>query len=104
MLARLPTNVIDFTSPEFIADPYPAYARLRQDLPVCWDERLGSWVISRYDDVHLMLRDKRWSSNQLDDLMNRLPQAEQADALPLREILTNRLVLCTTPRTIASAA
>ena len=97
MSPRLPISVVDFTSPEFIADPYPAYARLREELPVCFDEKLGSWVITRYDDVHLLLRDKRWSSDQLNDLMGRLPTAEQPDALPLREILTGRLVLCDNP-------
>jgi cytochrome P450 len=97
MAVRSPTNFVDFTSPEFIADPYPAYARLRRDRPICWDEKLGSWVITRYDDVHLLLRDKRWSSNQLDELMGRLPVGEQAEASPLREILTGRLVLSDNP-------
>jgi cytochrome P450 len=94
---RSPTNVVDFTSPDFIADPYPSYARLRQERPVCWDEKLGSWVITRYDDVHLLLRDKRWASSQLDELMARLPASDQPDAAPLREILTGRLVLTDNP-------
>lgn len=97
MPTRSPTNPVDFTSPEFIADPYPHYARLRRDFPVCWDERLGYWIVSRYEDVHPLLRDKRWSSNQLDELMGRLAPAEQAEAGPLREILTNRMVLCDNP-------
>ncbi len=97
MSARFPKNVIHFISPEFIADPYPAYARLRNDLPVCWDDKLGYWVITRYEDIHPLLRDKRWSSNQIDEMMGRLSASEQADASPLREILTNRLVLSDNP-------
>src|SRR6185295_12192110 len=97
MLTRSPTNFVDFTSPDFIADPYSAYARLREMRPVSWDEKLDSWVITRYDDVHLVLRDKRWSSDQLNEVMARLPPAEQAEAAPLREILTNRLVFTDNP-------
>lgn len=97
MASDRPLNVIDLTSPEFIADPYPAYARLRAELPVCWDERLKYWVVTRYEDLYALLRDRRMSSDQLADLMGRLTADEQAAAAPLREILTNRLVLSDNP-------
>lgn len=32
-------------------DPFPAYARLRAEEPVMFDERIGYWVVTRYDDV-----------------------------------------------------
>ena len=32
-------------------DPFPSYARLRADEPVMYDERVGYWVVSRYDDI-----------------------------------------------------
>ncbi len=44
--------------PEFHADPYPAYRRLRELDPV-HQTPLGLWVLTRYDDVHLALRDAR---------------------------------------------
>jgi cytochrome P450 len=97
MSARLPLCDVNFTAPEFLADPYPAYARLRDERPVCWDEKFGHWVVSRYEDVHFLLRDKRWSSNQLDELMGRLSADDQSAAGPLRDILTNRLVLTDNP-------
>jgi pimeloyl-[acyl-carrier protein] synthase len=97
MAERRPVNTADLISPRFIADPYSAYAALRTKLPVCWDEKQQFWVISRYEDIHPLLRDKRWSSDQLDDLMRRLPGPEQTDAAALREILTGRLVLCDSP-------
>jgi len=34
-----------------IADPYPIYARLREQSPVIFDESFGGWLISRYEDV-----------------------------------------------------
>jgi pimeloyl-[acyl-carrier protein] synthase len=44
--------------PEFIADPYPTYHRLRAEDPV-HRSPLGFWVLTRYDDVVAALRDPR---------------------------------------------
>jgi cytochrome P450 family 142 subfamily A polypeptide 1 len=42
-------NVLD---PGFYAeDPYPAYAWLRDNDPVAWDDINKTWLISRYEDV-----------------------------------------------------
>jgi cytochrome P450 len=38
-------------------DPFPAYARLRAEEPVMYDERVGYWVVSRYDDVKAVFED-----------------------------------------------
>lgn len=47
---------LDIQSPEFIANPYPAYAKLRQQVPVY---RLGpgTWLITRYQDVEDLLKE-----------------------------------------------
>lgn len=45
--------------PEFHADPYPAYHRLRELDPV-HQTPLGLWVLTRYDDVLMALRDARF--------------------------------------------
>ena len=37
--------------PEVLANPYPLYARLRQEDPVHWDPFLHAWVVTRYTDV-----------------------------------------------------
>ena len=41
-------------------DPFPAYAALRREEPVMFDERVGYWVVSRYDDVREVFSD--WES------------------------------------------
>jgi cytochrome P450 len=45
--------------PEFHADPYPAYHRLRELDPV-HRTPAGFWVLTRYDDVLMVLRDARF--------------------------------------------
>jgi cytochrome P450 len=46
-------------SPEFVANPYPAYEVLRREAPVFLHEPTDQWVISRHADVDALLRDRR---------------------------------------------
>ncbi|MFA1542408.1 cytochrome P450 [Actinomadura monticuli] len=52
-------------SPQFVADPYPAFAWLRRERPVFFHEATGQWVISRYEDVDALLRDRRLGRSYL---------------------------------------
>ncbi|MBC6467982.1 cytochrome P450 [Actinomadura alba] len=45
-------------SPEFVADPYPVFAALREENPVFYHEPTRQWVISRYEDVSSLLRSR----------------------------------------------
>ena len=83
MSAAVPVSPFDLTSPEFIADPYPAYRHLREQMPVCRDERTGFLLVTRYADVYPLLRDKRLSSDQVSAFMGRLPAEQQAALAPL---------------------
>lgn len=47
------------SSSHFLADPYPTYKRLRQDTPIFYYEPWDKWVVTRYEDVNALLRDKR---------------------------------------------
>jgi cytochrome P450 len=55
-------------TPEWLADPYPSYRELRERDPVHWSETLAHWVLTRYDDVCIVLKDERFSA------ANRPPQ------------------------------
>ncbi|WP_055713560.1 cytochrome P450 [Streptomyces torulosus] len=44
-------------SAEMIADPYPAYRRLREHAPVYWHQQLGAWLLTRFTDCQAVLRD-----------------------------------------------
>ncbi|HEV3309360.1 MAG TPA: cytochrome P450 [Chloroflexota bacterium] len=46
-------------NPAFIADPYPAYERLRDRGRVHWYEPSRQWLIPHYEDVNRLLRDRR---------------------------------------------
>lgn len=39
------------SDPAVRADPYPQFARLREEDPVHWSPSLKSWILTRYDDV-----------------------------------------------------
>ena len=46
--------------PQFVSNPYPLYAKLRESDPVRRDPLAPVWVITRYDDTFSMLRDPRF--------------------------------------------
>lgn len=50
---------LDFYDPAFIDDPYPALGRLREATPIFYNPRTGQWMLTRFDDVHETLRDRR---------------------------------------------
>jgi cytochrome P450 len=52
-----PDPILALARPEVLADPYPAYAWLREHTPVLWYEPLGSWILTRYADCVEVLRD-----------------------------------------------
>jgi cytochrome P450 PksS len=63
---RAAVKPTDLSSPRFKADPYPFYAQLRKETPVhraklaFW---LTAWLVTRYDDVLLVLKDERFSKD-----------------------------------------
>jgi cytochrome P450 len=46
---------------EFHRDPYPTYHSLRQQEPIVWSH-LGVWVLTRYEEVKIVLSDPRFGS------------------------------------------
>lgn len=54
-------KVEDLARPTFKANPYPLYARLRAEAPVCPTVllRQPTWLVTRYRDVFAVLKDER---------------------------------------------
>jgi cytochrome P450 len=53
------SQTFDPWSPEFVAYPYDAYEALRAGPPVTFFEPTDQWLVSRYEDVNALLRDRR---------------------------------------------
>ena len=65
--------------PATLADPYPVYARLRDEDPCHWSPRLKGWVLTRYDDVRRACHDReRYSSDRLRPFFGAMPADEAA--------------------------
>lgn len=43
----------------FITNPYPVLNELREATPIFWNEKTGQWMITRFEDVAALLRDRR---------------------------------------------
>src|SRR6266852_5891019 len=61
-------ELFDPLLPEFHADPYPFYHRLRSTAPV-YQSPMGFWVLTRYDDCVLALRDQRFGRDGFEQLL-----------------------------------
>ncbi|MEV6443936.1 cytochrome P450 [Amycolatopsis sp. NPDC051716] len=80
------TLTIDLADPEYRFNPWPVYRRLRDEAPVhlvrdgTWDGE-DFYVLSRYDDVSMALREKNRFSSQIrrDDMLN-FPMLVNRDA------------------------
>ena len=63
-----PLDAARLASPAFKANPYPVYARLRAEDPVCriaMPDRRSAWLVTRYDDVTAVLKDERFIKDKL---------------------------------------
>jgi cytochrome P450 len=81
--------------PVVLADPYPLYARLREEAPVHWDPFLHCWVVTRYADVHQVLHS--FSAD-------RTPSPEQLRLLgigniePIAQVMAKQMLFLDPPR------
>jgi pimeloyl-[acyl-carrier protein] synthase len=81
-----------------LADPYPLFQRLREEDPVHWSERLGSWIVTRYHDVYALLNDPRLASDRVSAYMSALPEPQRTSLRPLGEHVSNWLGFTDPPK------
>jgi cytochrome P450 len=76
-------STFDPWSAAFVAHPYEAYRRLREQDPVSWFEPSGQFLVSRHEDVNALLRDRRLGRTYLHvathEEMGRTPPPAQDD-------------------------
>jgi cytochrome P450 len=67
-------------SPELRDDPYPIYARLREECPVARSEAAGGfWFFTRYEDIRFILTNPKIFSNRANVVPRPLPAASGPD-------------------------
>ena len=49
--------------PPFRDNPFPAYARAREEQPVFYSQDIGMWIVTRYDDIARILKNPRGFSS-----------------------------------------
>jgi len=86
------TSLLDV---DVLANPYPLYARLRDEQPVYWDPYLHAWVVTRYADVAAVLLKCR---------ADRTPTPERLAALgmqnlsPVAELMVRQMLFLDNPQ------
>ncbi|MGV9280080.1 cytochrome P450 [Streptomyces sp. NPDC003730] len=51
-------QIPDILSAEFAANPYPVYRMMRESAPLVRHEATQSWIVSRYEDVERVFKDR----------------------------------------------
>ena len=87
----------DLLDPEVNQDPYPFFARLREDDPVHYSEAHHGWLVTRYDDAVAALGDPRLSSDRVRPLLAKLPEERRQTAGPVMELISEWLVVTDPP-------
>jgi len=80
------TPRVDLFDPDFKANPYPAYARLRSEAPVhrvTLPDGRGVWLVTRYEDVSAVLKDERF----VKDWRNAMTPEQLAQIPPIPEVM-----------------
>lgn len=87
-------SLFQLLDPAVHADPYPLYARLREQAPVHWDPFMHTWVVSRYAEVLTVLQSFK---------ADRTPTAAQLEAIgmpvmrPIAEMMTKQMLFMDAP-------
>ncbi len=86
---RLDAEQLNLLDPRARANPYPLYDKLRAEDPVHWNDELGGWLLTRYDDVMTALHDQRLSpGGGIAGMFSRLNEEDRAETLPLQRHLS----------------
>lgn len=90
-----PLSLCHLLDPDVLADPYPLYARLRQESPVLWDRFLHSWVVTRYDDVAEVLARFRAECTPTPERLTELGMQRLA---PVAQIMVKQMLFMDPPQ------
>jgi cytochrome P450 len=88
----------DPLSPEMLQDPYPAYARMLEEMPVHWHPGMRSWVVVRHADCVRVLRDydtyardPRRNGEKIPEFRQNVQMMDPPEQTPLRRLLVSAM-------------
>jgi cytochrome P450 len=73
--------------PEYVANPYPLYHRLRSETPFYWDFVLCGWFLTRYTDVRSALADLRLTTKNFPFDASQFPPTLQNRLAPFVSVM-----------------
>lgn len=88
------TVAYDLLSSEHFAAPYETYALMRENDPLYWHDQMGMRFATRYQDVHAIPRDRRFSAARLDSI---LPSGNDEKTQAVRRFFTDWLTFSDPP-------
>jgi cytochrome P450 len=88
------TAAYDLLSPAHFAAPYETFALMRENDPLYWHEQTGLWFVTRYQDVHDVIRDRRFSSNRVNSFM---PPGADEQKQAIRRFFTDWMLFTDPP-------
>jgi cytochrome P450 len=89
--------VDDLLGPEITRDPYPYFARLREQSPVHYSEAHRAWLVTRYDDNVTAFADPALSSDRVRPLLAKMSPEKRAAAGPVFEMMADWMVVSDPP-------
>ncbi|ATB32491.1 cytochrome P450 [Melittangium boletus] len=81
------TSNYDLFAPSVLEDPTELLTRLRAENPVYYSPQLQGYVLTRYDDIVMVLKDPDMGSAMLTGWIDQMPQEAQEQLQPLRASL-----------------
>jgi cytochrome P450 len=92
-----------------VAQPYPAYARLREEAPLYYNEKYDFWALSRHSDVEKALANWQTFSNSRSDILELVqsefdmpPGVMMFEDPPMHTMLRGLMSRVFTPRRMAA--
>jgi cytochrome P450 len=83
-----PSPPLDLFDPQYFIDRTPVYHRLRAESPVYPMPMLGGYLLTRYADIAMVLKDPRIGSVHLTLVLSMLPEEAQQQLAELRRSIT----------------
>jgi cytochrome P450 len=93
-----PRCPFDSTAPDFIADPYATYRRLREVSPIVWSDELKGWLVTGYEAAQQVLRHEQVSVEKMVPYLAHLSEEERREVEPINRLLADWMVFNDPPR------